>query len=618
MAPMAYTAEHQHDHWWDPQNPLHDKQKAVFLDWIEQGMDFFGCDENVPKHVFGGVDRALRIPSEAHKRTDPQRFDYAKLHDDLLESLMSEQTKKASDPNAVLADFESSASSFSFSTSNSLNISTTSTTVTSTSGTVNSSFDDFNEEETTALSEMSNTSKRGHKRPRALKLHRRVMPALTTKNSEEKTTKRRHGATGSSMNSSNRSSTTSTKTTNMRESMKKKHSSGDSVRVNLMELKDAKFPPASCFIHPQCRLQKDKGKGEAAGSNICAKGREHCLLKLEQKMALLTKIAFGEEKKNKGKADMKRRPARIAEVFPNFTETRSIIELRMGFLSMQYGVLLRWDTTRTGKVTLVVLRKMCHESFYTVCKPPSKIKKPASPRKMLQVPSEPPCCAIRNVINGNHAILQRPDGLEVALLEPPYRVDRPVKFAPTVLSVAVQDGTGLGRTSQWTVQLCYDGQTENVLLTWDADQDSFTPKLGGALKHEIPSDGSLELQALEIRLFEHPQKKGGKSRQCVSHMHVPLVGLEAQRSNQKATPRDLKVVSTHDPDAHLTISVLLESDYAFWLNQELDARRREEVRAFVWKKPVHRPVRVVDIYESSPEFDGEEGEGIWEWICGAC
>jgi len=579
-------------------------------------MDFFGCDENVPKQVFGGVDRALRIPLEPHKETDPQRFDYSKLHDDLLESLMAEQTKKASDPNAVMTDFDSSASSFSFSTANSqsLNTSTTSTTITST--TVNSSFDEVNDEETTALSEMSNTNKRGHKRPRALKLHRRVMPALVTKN-DEKTTKRRHSMAGSSMNSSNRSST-STKTTNIRETIKKKHSSGDSVRVNLMELKDSNFPPASCFLHPQCRLQKDKGKGEAAGSNICAKGREHCLLKLEQKMALLTKIAFGEDKKHRGKADMKRRPARIAEVFPNFTETRSIIELRMGFLSMQYGVLLRWDTTRTGKVTLVVLRKMCHESFYTVCKPPSKIKKPVSPRKMLQMPSEPPCCAIRNVINGNHAILQRPDGLEVALLEPPYRVDRPEKFSPTVFSVAVQDGTGLGRTSQWTVQLCYDGQMENVLLTWDTDQDSFTPKLGGTLKHEIPSDGSLELQALEIRLFEHPQKRGEKSRRCVSHMYVPLVGLEAQRSSQNASLRDIKVVSTHDPDAHLTISVLLESDYAFWLNQELDARRREEVRAFVWKTPVYRPARAVDIYESSPEFDGEGDEGIWEWICSAC
>jgi hypothetical protein len=602
MAPNAYTAEQPHDQWWDPHNPLNDKQKAVFMDWIEQGMDFFGCDENVPKKVFSGVDAALRIPLEPHRETDPQHFDYAKLHDDLLESLMAEQSKKANDPNASVADFDSSASSFSFS-STSQHLLNTSTS------TANSSFGYEEEATTTAISEMTNTSKRGHKRPRALKLHRRVMPALVNKAGDEKTMKRKLSSASSV------SSKSTTNTNSNRGSPKKRTSTSDAVKVDLLELKDANYPPASSFIHPQCRLQKDKGKGEPAGSNICAKGREHCLLKLEQKMALLTRVAFGEEGKNKGKADMKRRPARIAEVFPNFTETRSIIELRMGFLSMQYGVLLRWDTTRTGKVTLVVLRKMCPESFYTVCKPPRKTK-PVSPRRrMLQMPPELPSYAIRNVINGNHAILQRPDGMEVALLEPPYRVNRPEVFAPTMLSFAVQYGTGLSPASQWTVQLCYDGTTENVLMTWDPDQVSFTPKLGGTLKHEIPIDGSLDLRSLEIRLFEHRQKRG-KSRRCVSHMHVPLFGLEPQPSSEIPSPRDLKVVSTHDPDACLTISVLLVSDYAHWLRQELDARRKEEVKAFVWKAPV--PVRVVDIFDPTPEYDEEEDEGLWEWICGAC
>ena len=601
MAPNAYTADQPHDQWWDPHNPLANDKQAVFMDWIEQGMDFFGCDENVPKKVFGGVDTTLRIPLEPHRATDPQCFDYAKLHDDLLDSLMAEQSRKASDPTYNPTDVDSSASSFSFS-------STSQSLLNTSASTANSSFG-YDDEETTAVSEVSEVSKRGHKRPRALKLHRRVMPALVNKAGDEKTLLKRRNSSASSFGSKSTSNTVMKK-----ESLKKRDSNSDAIKVDLSELKDANFPPASSFIHPQCRLQKDKGKGEAAGSNICAKGREHCLLKLEQKMALLTRVAFGEQSKNKGKADMKRRPARIAEVFPNFTETRSIIELRMGFLSMQYGVLLRWDTTRTGKVTLVVLRKMCHESFYTVCKAPKKAAKTASPRrKMLQMPAELPSYAIGHVINGNHAILQRPDGLEVALLEPPYRVDRPEDFAPTLLSCAVQYGTGLCPKSQWTVQLCYDGTTENVLMTWDADEDFFTPKLGGTLKHEIPIHGSLELQSLEIRLFEHRQKRG-KSRRCVAHMHVPLHGLEPQPSRRNGGARDLKVVSTHDPDAFLTISVLLESDYAHWLRQELDARRREEVRAFVWKSPV----RVVDIFEPTPSYDVEEEEGLWEWICSAC
>ena len=214
-------------------------------------------------------------------------------------------------------------------------------------------------------------------------------------------------------------------------------------------------------------------------------------------------------------------------------------------------------------------------------------------------------------------ILQRPDGMEVALLEPPYRVDRPDDFSPSLLSVAVQYGTGLSRKSSWTVQICYAARTENILLTWDSEQGTFTPKLADTLKQEIPISGSLDLPALEVRLFEHPQRRG-KSRRCVSHMHVPLLGLEAQPTNQQANPKDVKVVSTHDPDACITLSVLLESDYAHWLRHELDARRREEVKAFVWKSSF----RVMDGYDAAPAVteveDEEEDDGIWEWICGAC
>ena len=586
--------------WWDPQN---EHNKAAFMEWIEN-MDFFGCDENVPKTVFNGVEHTLRIPFEAHRGRDLQRVDYAKLHDQLLESLMSEQSKKANEPNGG-ATVDSSASGFSFSSG--MSMSQRSASLNTSVSTVNSSFDSSAVDADTVSDVSLSSNKRGHKRPRALKLSRRVVPVLSSSKSggNEKTMKRKLSS-NSSIGSTRSSATNSSKR------------GGDAVSVSLSELNAAIAPPASAFIHPQCRLQKDKGKGEEAGSNICAKGREHCLLKLEQKMALLTRVAFGEESKNKGTADMKRRPARVAEIFPNFTETRSIIELRMGFMSMQYGILLRWDTSRTGKVTLVVLRKMCSESFYTKCKKnvPRKMAASSSPRKMLRVPAEVPSSCIRNVVDGNHAILQRPDGMEVALLEPPYRVDRPDDFPASLLSVSVQYGTGLCRKSSWTVQLSHGTMTENILLVWDAEQGIFTPKLGENLKHKIPTSGSLDLPALEIRLFEHRQKRG-KSRRCVSHMHLPLLGLEAQQTKQKASPKDVKVVSTHDPDACITLSVLLESDYAHWLRHELDARRREEVKDFSWKNPL----RFMDMYETVPAattLDDEEEEGIWDWICGVC
>ncbi|CAB9516667.1 expressed unknown protein [Seminavis robusta] len=575
------------------------------MDWVESGLEFFGCDENAPKKVFGGTDNALRIPLEPHRESDPQYLDYSKLHDELLESLMADATKRANDPKGS-TDLDSSNSSFSFTHSSSLHLNH------STSSTVNSSFESsaFLDEETPESSGKQYQNKRGHKRPRGLKLHRRVMPTITNKpfSNEEKTMKRRLSY-NSSFSSKSTVTTTTSKTTDTKTNQ---GDDSDAVRISLADLQDAQLPSPASFIHPQCRLQKDKGKGEPAGANICAKGRDHCLLKLKDKMSLLTRVALGEDAKHRGKADMKRRPARIAEIFPNFTETRSIIELKMGFLSMQYGILLRWDTTRTGKVTLVVLRKMCHESFYTKCKALQRVLPPPRPRKMVQAAAELPIYAVRNVVD-NHAILQRPDGMEVALLEPPYRVDRPVAFAPTLLTIAVLYASGLSQTSNWTVQLCFANKTENILLTWDEGHRTFTPKLGEKLKHEIPPSGSLDLPSLEIRLFEHRQRRG-KSRRCVSHMHVPLMGLEAQPNGKGASPKDMKIVSSHDPDACVTLSVMLQSDYAHWLRRELDARRREEVAAFVWKSPF----RVVDLYDDSPLPGDEEDESMWEWICGIC
>lgn len=43
-------------------------------------------------------------------------------------------------------------------------------------------------------------------------------------------------------------------------------------------------------------------------------------------------------------------------------ETRSLLTLRMGFVSISYGILLQWDI-ESRLVELIVLRKMCREDF---------------------------------------------------------------------------------------------------------------------------------------------------------------------------------------------------------------------------------------------------------------
>jgi hypothetical protein len=51
---------------------------------------------------------------------------------------------------------------------------------------------------------------------------------------------------------------------------------------------------------------------------------------------------------------MKKRQGKVSEETAEYTETRAImLELRLGFLSMQYGILLRWDA-RSGKIVLVI------------------------------------------------------------------------------------------------------------------------------------------------------------------------------------------------------------------------------------------------------------------------
>ena len=98
------------------------------------------------------------------------------------------------------------------------------------------------------------------------------------------------------------------------------------------------------FLSPRCQLQKDKGKGMPIGSCIVAEGSQECLEKLRQKMKVVIQVS-GEERK--ASTSIKRKVAKVSQHTSSYIETRSMIEQRLGFLSMQYGLLLRWDHQRT-------------------------------------------------------------------------------------------------------------------------------------------------------------------------------------------------------------------------------------------------------------------------------
>ena len=156
---------------------------------------------------------------------------------------------------------------------------------------------------------------------------------------------------------------------------------------------------ASAFLHPDCVLRKEKAEKQnkmqiTFGRQIpkqqsppnCASpaavGREETLAKLSEKLSMLGEIESGKF----GQAAEMRRSDAVSFLLASEpqqkghkrgsigsaptkhpkqsikVETRSLLSLKMGFVSMNYGILLVWNTD-CHLVEMVVLRKMCREDF---------------------------------------------------------------------------------------------------------------------------------------------------------------------------------------------------------------------------------------------------------------
>ena len=360
------------------------------------------------------------------------------------------------------------------------------------------------------------------------------------------------------------------------ENKKQKQPSSSTLNIReIMARSDLEDP--TLYMHTQCKLQKDRGKGERLGAAISARGRGPTLEKLRDKMKVIVEMS-GDLQITPSKQDevnlksmsagMKRRRAKVSFIEHNgkceygledgsYTiETRSMIELQLGFLSMQYGLLLRWDAYRTGQIVFVCLRKMCHDSFYTKIRFPPPISSTGSisksmgsrstseasssfyPKSLLnqslnsshtdQAPkgrpptiiaaskkrvSAPPL-VVRSPNGGNHAIYQRASGAtEVVLVDAPYRVPPPEVFAPSVLSLDVHRLTGLDPRSRWTLIMTFDGDTEIAHLKYNHSERVFETTRTDPCKWEISMMPQRQTvtsfdvaTGLEIRLFEQRPK----------------------------------------------------------------------------------------------------------------
>lgn len=323
------------------------------------------------------------------------------------------------------------------------------------------------------------------------------------------------------------------------------HSTEASVStISFADLDSKQFQDPSSYFHPHCRMQKDKGLGEPVGSNICAKGREACLDKLRAKMRLLAKHALSET----SKASVKRKNAAVSERNSNFVETRSLVELRMGFLSMQYGVLLRWDAGNTGTIILIVLRKMCHDTFL--------------PRKPIVVsPPKPLSTSSSEMGIGS----RQSDRIRASLLKPPFLVQTPAVFSASALEVRVASASGLNPRSTWIIQLAYEDCLENFVLS--PAGSSFVP-----IERDLCLTRVLrETQApttLEVKLFERRRRQ---QRRLVIARRVPLDGLQPQYTRGHRHYKRIPLALTHDSKVHL--EVIFMSDSLAWLQDELQTRK---------------------------------------------
>jgi hypothetical protein len=351
--------------------------------------------------------------------------------------------------------------------------------------------------------------------------------------------------------------------------------------VNLKELvNNRSHVSPDSFLSSDCQLQKDKGKGDVLGSEICATGRDACMEKLRQKMELLAQVALGnagDEKKRT--ADMKRRKAKISSCTAEYTETRSIIFLKMGFLAMQYGILLRWDC-KTQLITFVLLRKMCSESFYKKKRtsstsslggtsPTLPVSTSATDQEKVKSTYE-----IKNVVNGNCAILQHDGDIEMFMLDPPYLVPRPFTFDPSLLSINVLNVDGLNPKSTWIVKVMVQDDSQTLRLGWNADDAAFQARNSSKMKLEfhIP-DSAVDLE-MSISVYEQKKTRPQKKR-LKTTLPVPMTMFDAKPASSRFV-----IVPVGDASS-LTLSLNIQSDFGIWLQQEVNARKRQEAVGFM-------------------------------------
>jgi hypothetical protein len=385
--------------------------------------------------------------------------------------------------------------------------------------------------------------------------------------------------------------------------------------LGLDDLVHKDLPEPHSYVHVHAQLQKDKGKGLSLGSAICAEGRDATLNKLRDKMKLVLQISGGDRK-----SSLQKRPAKIYSETQSFCETRSMIELKLGFLSLNYGLLLKWDC-RTGKIIFVCLRKICHESFYKQSSKHNKNNNNKNNENTRQSTSAaavyiqksdleaPPFVVVSGLDQKHHALYQRTAGTEVVLVDHPYRVPQD-DFGPSIITLQILQVSGISLKKKWTISVTFAGHSEWVSLDYSKETKRLVPKRPSMI-WEVPQNVEDGLN-LEICLFETPKRKKHSSRLAAS-MTLPLASLIAQptMSNTKSWSLTMPMKT-----GKLSLNLQHRSDYTHWLYQELDKRRLEEVSYY---KLLERQQQDYWNLQQQQQLQSEQEEPeLYDWLCGVC
>eukprot|EP00980_Cylindrotheca_fusiformis_P012205 scaffold2962_cov126-Cylindrotheca_fusiformis.AAC.21 len=556
-----------------------------WMNWVEQSIDFFGCEAQND----GFLGKALAL---AKKEFEAVPRDYCKLHEEFFESLLKEQLLQ---DDFQELEYCSTGMSDDDTSQDSGMISSDSLPTTSTapqSSTNNSSSSSTHPSKKRIPYFQKKLSPRRTKRIAPIEAYnQQYNPALLEDADEDE----------------------------------RKH-------FSLPELMYKDLPEPQTLVHVHCQLQKDKGKGVPLGASVCAEGREETLLKLRDKMKLVLQVS-GDDRKS----SIKRRPAKVAnDESPMHCETRSMIELKLGFLSLNYGLLLKWDC-RTGQIIFVCLRKMCHESsFYKKMTSSTNggsssrgrsypMTSPAVVQVQRSELEAPPFVVVSKTNNEKveHALYQRKAGTEVVLVDEPYRVAQD-DFGPSMITLQILQVTGLSLRKKWTISVTFGGHTEWVRLDQSHHSNSskhnsskvelLVPRRPSMI-WQVNEEDEDEFLNLEIALFESPRRRRAGRQKLTASMTLPLASLIAQPTVSKVKSWSLTMPLSDT--GRLTLNLQHRSDYTHWLYQELDKRRLEEV-AYCKQQLEHEQYGYWYEQEQRRQRQKEEEPAFYDWLCGVC